>query len=306
MGLTILEAAKTDENQKRVAVVRGLAESEMIGLVPFTNVMGGLDYGTEDELPGVGFRALNETYDPSYGVINPQYERLSYFGGDIDVDIQIIKNKGRQARADQITMKVRSMRLTFEDYMINGDVAVDPRSFDGLRKRLPTDCSQAININGALPLTGLDELIDAVDGDNKVLHMNKTMRRRLTAASRNSAIGGFMTYEQDAFGRRVTYYNDARIVVTDTNAQNVQIQGFTEAASSDRTSIYCVSYGDMEVTGIQGPDSAGGYGIDIKEFGEVSDAPVDRTRIDWSIGLAIMNGRSAARAYGITNAAVTA
>jgi hypothetical protein len=38
----------------------------------------------------------------------------------------------------------------------------------------------------------------------------------------------------------------------------------------------------------------------------VPDAPVDRTRIDWSIGMAIMNGRSAARAYGITDAAVTA
>jgi hypothetical protein len=52
--------------------------------------------------------------------------------------------------------------------------------------------------------------------------------------------------------------------------------------------------------------SAGGYGVDVKAFGEVSDAPVDRTRIEWSVGLAIMNGRSAARVYGITNAAMTA
>jgi hypothetical protein len=57
---------------------------------------------------------------------------------------------------------------------------------------------------------------------------------------------------------------------------------------------------------MQGPDSAGGYGIDIKSFGEAPDAPVDRTRIDWSVGIAIMNGRSAARAYGITDAAMTA
>jgi hypothetical protein len=200
-------------------------------------------------------------------------------------------------------MKVRSLRLTFEDYVINGDESTDPRAFDGLKARVNVGSSQAVNVNGALSLTALDELIDAVDGDNKILLMNKKMRRRLSAASRNTSIGGFMSYEQDAFGRRVTMYNDARIVVTDTNAQNVQIQGFTETSSS--TSIYCVAFGDLQTTGIQGP-AAAGYGIDIKEFGEIAEAPVDRTRIDWSIGMAIMNGRSAARAYGITDAAVTA
>ena len=303
MGLTILEAAKLETNAQRVAVIRELAESELIRIMPFRNVQGGLDYAVEAELPAVGFRGYNETYDESYGVINPQYERLKFFGGDIDVDIQRIKNYGPQARAEQIQLKIRSMRLTFEDYVINGDESADPRAFDGLKVRVNTGSSQAVNVNGALSLGALDELIDAVDGDDKILLMNKKMRRRLSAASRNTAIGGFMSYEKDAFGRRVTFYNDARIVVTDTNAQNVQIQGFTETSSS--TSVYCLAFGDLQTTGIQGP-AANGYGIDIREFGEVSDAPVDRTRIDWSIGMAIMNGRSAARAYGITDAAVTA
>ena len=303
MGLTILEAAKTETDPQRVAVIRELAESELISIMPFRNVQGGLDYAVEAELPAVGFRGYNETYDESYGVINPQYERLKFFGGDIDVDIQRIKNYGPQARAEQIQMKVRSLRLTFEEYVINGDEAADLRAFDGLRTRINVGSSQAVNVNGALSLSALDELIDAVDGDNKILLMNKKMRRRLTAASRNTAIGGFMSYEQDAFGRRVTMYNDARIVVTDTNAQNVQIQGFTETSSS--TSIYCVAFGDLQTTGIQGP-AAQGYGIDIREFGEISEAPVDRTRIDWSIGMAILNGRCAARAHGITDAAVTA
>ena len=303
MGLTILEAAKTETDPQRVAVIRELAESELIRIMPFRNVQGGLDYAVEAELPAVGFRGFNETYDESYGVINPQYERLKFFGGDIDVDVQRIKNYGAQAKAEQIQMKIRSMRLTFEDYVINGNESSDPRAFDGLKARVNTGSSQAVNVNGALSLTALDELIDAVDGDQKILLMNKKLRRRLTAASRNTTIGGFMSYEQDAFGRRVSFYNDARIVVTDTNAQNVQIQGFTEASSS--TSIYCVAFGDLQTTGIQGP-AANGYGIDIREFGEVPDAPVDRTRIDWSIGMAIMNGRSAARAYGITDAAVTA
>jgi len=173
MGLTILEAAKQETNPQRVAVIRELAESELIGIMPFRNVQGGLDYAVEAELPSVGFRGYNETYDETYGVINPQYERLKFFGGDIDVDIQRIKNYGPQAKAEQVQMKVRSMRLTFEDYVINGDESSDPRAFDGLKVRVNTGSSQAVNVNGALSLTALDELIDAVDGDNKILLMNK-------------------------------------------------------------------------------------------------------------------------------------
>ena len=304
MGLTLLEAAKTDTNQQRVVVIRALTESQVIASVPFLNVDGGIDYLTEAELPGVGFRALNEGYEASYGVMNPDYERLKPFGGDIDVDLHIIKNRGLQAKAAQIEAKLLSMRKTLEDYWFNGDESVDPRAFDGLKKRIGTESSQAFNSNGAFSLSKLDELIDSVDGDNKVIHMGKPMRRLLTAASRSSSIGGFLTTTRNEFGKLITTYGETPIVVTDTNSQNVPIQGFTEAGNT--TSVYCVAYGDQQVTGIQGPDSAGGYGIDVTAFGQVQDAPVDRTRLEWSVGLAIMNGKAAARAYGITNAAMTA
>jgi hypothetical protein len=304
MGLTLLEAAKTDTNQQRVVVIRALTESQVIASVPFLNVDGGIDYLTESELPGVGFRALNEGYEASYGVMNPDYERLKPFGGDIDVDLHIIKNRGPGAKVAQIEAKLLSMRKTLEDYWFNGDESVDPRAFDGLKKRIGTESSQAFNSNGAFSLSKLDELIDSVDGDNKVIHMGRPMRRLLTAASRSSSIGGFLTTTRNEFGKLITTYGETPIVVTDTNAQNVPIQGFTEAGST--TSVYCVAYGDQQVTGIQGPDSAGGYGIDVTAFGQVQDAPVDRTRLEWSVGLAIMNGKAAARAYGITNAAMTA
>ena len=164
MGLTLLEAAKTEQDAARVAVIRELAESELISAIPFRNTEGGgLDYMVESDLPSVGFRGFNETLDDSVGVLNPQYERLKIFGGDIDVDTAQIDMQGEQARADQIQMKIRSMRLTFEDYCINGSEATDPRAFDGLKTRIVTTSSQAVNVNGALSLGLLDELMDAVD-----------------------------------------------------------------------------------------------------------------------------------------------
>lgn len=306
MGLTLLEAAKSERDPARLAVIRELAEGELMRVIPFQDVEGeGVFYDVEQELPSVGFRGINETLDASYGVLNPQSERLKVLGAEVDVDTSIIDMRGPDTVGDQVRMKVTSMRMTFEDQFINGDESANPRAFDGLKRRINAGSSQAINMNGALSLSALDELIDAVDamGGQKVLIMNKKMRRRLNTASRATTIGGFINYEQDTFGRRVTQYGDVPIIVTDTNAQNLPVQPFTEASSS--TSIYCVALGDLLTTAIQGR-CRGQFGISVRAMGEVTDAPVDRTRIEWYCGMAIYNGRSAARLYGVTDAAVVA
>lgn len=306
MGLTLLEAAKSERDPARLAVIRELSEGELMSIIPFQDVEGeGVFYDQEGELPAVGFRGINETLDATYGVLNPQAERLKILGSEVDVDTAIIDMRGPQAIADQVQMKVRSMRLTFEDHVINGDETTNPRAFDGLKRRINVGSSQAINMNGALSLSALDELIDACDavGGEKVLIMNKKMRRRLNTASRNSSIGGFINYSQNEFGRRVTQYGDVPIVITDVNAANQQIMPFTEASSS--TSIYCVAFGDLLTTALQGR-ARGQFGVSVRALGEVPDAPVDRTRIEWYCGMAVMNGRSAARLYGVTDAAVVA
>jgi hypothetical protein len=274
--------------------------------IPFQNVEGeGVFYDVEQELPSVGFRGINETLDASYGVLNPQSERLKVLGAEVDVDTSILDMRGPDTVGNQVRMKVASMRMTFEDRFINGDESVNPREFDGLRRRINPGSSQAINMDGALSLSALDELIDAVDavGGAKMLVMNKKMRRRLNTASRNTSIGGFINYELDTFGRRVTQYGDVPIIVTDVNAKNEQVQPFTE--NTDRTSIYCVAMGDLLTTAIQGR-CRGQFGVSVRPMGEVPDAPVDRTRIEWYCGLAVYNGRSAARLYNVTDAAVVA
>jgi hypothetical protein len=307
MGLTLLEAAKSERDQARLAVIRELAEGELMSRIPFQDVEGeGVFYDVEQELPSVGFRGINETLDASYGVLNPQSERLKVLGAEVDVDTSIIDMRGPDTVGDQVRMKVSSMRMTFEDRFINGDESTNPREFDGLKRRINVGSSQAIEMSGgALSLSALDELIDAVDaiGGQKVLIMNKKMRRRLNTASRATTIGGFINYELDSFGRRVTQYGDVPIIVTDTNAANQQIQPFTE--DTNKTSIYCVAMGDLLTTAIQGR-CRGQFGISVRPMGEVDDAPVDRTRIEWYCGMAVYNGRSAARLYGVTDAAVVA
>src|SRR6185503_20552734 len=122
-----------------------------------------------------------------------------------------------------------------------------PREFDGLQARLTGTqlISAGATAGGAaLSLTKLDEVIDAVDGATHLI-MNRTMRRRLSAAARTTTVGGFITWEKDEFGRQMMVYNDLPILITDQDNAGAEILAFDEAAASGgatATSIYVVSF----------------------------------------------------------------
>jgi hypothetical protein len=87
-------------------VIKTFAEGELLSWLPFMNIAGGgLFYSVEKELPSVGFRAVNEGYKQSYGVVDPQSEAVHLFGGDVDVDRSIVDLQGPEARAAQTEMK---------------------------------------------------------------------------------------------------------------------------------------------------------------------------------------------------------
>ena len=131
--------------------------------------------------------------------------------------------------------------------------------------------------------------------------MNKAMRRRLTAAARNTSVGGFISFDVDAFGQQIARYNDLPILIADKDNEYNDILSFTEAsagATATATSIYCVSMGADGVSGLQNG------GISARDLGELEDKPAFRTRVEWYSGLAVFKGRAAARLQHIANAAV--
>lgn len=313
MGLTYLEAAKKEQDMLRRGVFNEISRSELAGALPFVDTIGGgVFYTKVSELPQVGFRGINEATGISYGVINPQNETFKILADDIDVDTFELNTQGEQVLANQVSLKSQAMGLYLEDQFLNGDETVDGRGFDGLRRRINVGSSQAINANGALSLAALDELIDATDanGGRKVLIMNQRMNRLISAASRATGIGGFIHYEQNEFGRRARFYNDVEILTTKVGNTNRLIQPFTEttgglATGGDRTSIYCVSFGDNLVTMHQGQIN-GEFGPSIRNLGEVDDSPVTRVRFEWYVLMAIYHGRAASRLYNVSNANIVA
>lgn len=311
MALTLVEAAKIAANEGktlRSAVIAMFARaSDLLMALPFKDIQGNAyQYNREGVLPGIAFRGVNEPYVASTGIVNQLVEALRIAGGDLDVDTFIIKTQGEAVRSVHEEMKVKALAAEFTRVIIKGDSTSQPREFDGLQNRIVgSQLIAAGNTSGGdvLSLAKLDELIDAVPSASALV-MSKAVRRLLTTAARNTSVGGYITYDKDAFGRRLTKYNDIPILVPYSDNGGTEPIAFDEAnpggGSAVGTSIYCLGFGDGLVTGLQsGP-------MDVRDVGELESTPARRTRVEWFAGLCIEHGRAAARLYGIKTGAVVA
>lgn len=296
-----------DETIKATVMELYSEASDIVANLPFENMTGNaMTFNREESLPTVGFRGVNQAYTEGSGKHDKVTESLVIAGGDIDIDKFLVKTGGIDQRSIQEAMKIKALSLSLAKTIIKGDSTTTTTEFDGLQARSTGGrliAAGATAGGDALSLAKLDELIDNVDNPTHLI-MNKTMRRRLSAAARTSTVGGYITYELDSFGRRMAYYNDLPILVADVDNTYAQILPFTEAPSgggaSVSTSIYCVSFNDDGVIGLQNGDMM------VEDLGELQTQPVYRTRIEWYITLATLKERSFSRLYGVTNAAVVA
>ena len=309
MAVTLLEAAKLEDSIVRSSVIEEYAMANpILPYLPFESIEGpGVSYNREHTLPGVSFRGINESYTPSTGVLNPQFEALKIFGGEITVDNFILQTRGSNQREIQESMKLRALSLAWARTFIKGDSSADPREFDGLQRRLTgSQLLDAGSTSGGdvLSLAKLDELRDQVTNPTHWI-VNPAIKRALSAAARNPSVGGYITYQPDAFGRQVMHYADLPILVFDKDNQDVDILPFTEenpgGGTAASTSVYCVSLMPGMVYGIQSQP-----GIQITELGELNSTPAQGIRLEWYSSIVVNHGRAAARLRGIKMGAVVA
>jgi len=270
--------------------VTELAAGQLMSVLPFRSIEGnGLFWKREESLPDVGFRNYNGALAESYAEVSQQSESLKLFGGDIKVDRAIVDMEGAEAKAYQVQSRVRAMRLAWEALFINGDSNQSPSEFDGLAARIQDGSSQYFaNGGGALELGKLDELIDNVDaqGGSKYLVMSKSMRRALTRQARENTQ---IDITRNEFGYQQLVYAGVPVLELDRDHKNAPIMD----ASVNAQDLYCVSFGNDHLTGIQNG------GVNVRELGESFDQPQLITRVEWYCGLALINGRAAGRLAGI-------
>lgn len=308
--LNLLEAAKlalSNGETKRAAVISMFAQqSAWLRAMTYIDIPGNsYAYNQEGSLPGVAFRGVNESYPESTGIINPQAESLRIAGGDLDVDVALVRTMGMNIRARHEGLKIKALASEISRVIIKGDSESNPREFDGLQKRCTGN--QLIS-NGStsggdpLSLSNLDLLLEAVPGAN-VIMIPRAMRPRFTALMRNQTLAGNIMQSKDQFGSLYESYNGVPIVPAYPDNDGVDPLGFNEAAASGgstATSIYAARIGDGYLQMIQNGT------MQVRDLGELNTAPVMRTRVEWLLGMVVEHGRAAARLYGISNAAIVA
>lgn len=307
--ITLVEAMKHNEGDVvRAGVIEMFARaSDVLRVMPFRDIPGGsYHYTQEGSMPGVGFRGVNQTYTESTGIVNPQVEVLRIAGGNLDCDRAIIKMHGPGARSWQEFAKVKALALFLQKKLIKGDSLVDVREFDGLQNRITgSQLIEAGTTDGgdALSLLKLDELCDAVD-DPTHLIMSKAIRRLLSAAARTTTVGGFIVWEKNEFGKKIAFYNELPILLTDIDETGSRVLDFNEVggtgATATATSIYCVAFGEGMLMGLQNGV------MEVEDLGRVSGTPILRTEVEWLVGLAALHARCAGRLRGVKNVAVVA
>lgn len=315
MAVTLAQAALLSETDLQRGVIETfIIEGAVLDRAPLLEIEGNAyAYNVEASLPGVEFRAVNSAYAESTGTVNQRSETLVILGGDADVDTFIVQTRSNlnDQRAIHTRMKVKAATYKFQDTFINGDVAVDANSFDGLKKRLTGAQVIDAGTNG-LPIIGgddndryafldrLDELVAAVGAPGPdALYMNRSVRQKIQSSARRLAI-----YDQtiDDFGRTITTYNGIPLLDIGSRADGSLVipQTETQGTATNASSIYAVKFGQSEAdAGVTGLTNGG---VQVRDLGEVDDKPAYRTRLEFFCGMALFSGKAAARLRGVLNA----
>jgi hypothetical protein len=313
-ALSLIEAMKVALNRgetKRAGVIATFARaSSLMARLPFKNIPGNsYAYDQEGTLPGVAFRGINEAYTQSVGIINPAAENLKIAGGDLGVDVALIKMLGDGTRATQESLKTKALAASITQAMFKGDTSTDSRSIDGFQARVNVTGPQLIE-NGSsdggdvLSMFKLDTMIQRVAGPNKVIFAPVATILRITQAARTTSVGGYVQFTPDEFGRQIASYNGIPLLPVYPENDGVDPLDFTELGSTGATasasSIYCASLADGYVSGIQNGV------MEVRDLGEQGLTPQVITRVEWLVGLVVEHPRAIARLRGVKTGAAVA
>ena len=309
MPVTLLEmkVGMADKVQAQV-IDTFVRQSELLELLPFDDAVspsGGstLTYGyVQKKLPSTtAFRAINSEYSASQATVEKKTVELKVLGGAFEIDRVIRDAEGQYNNlALQLEEKILSAIGTFHNAMINGDVAVDANSFDGLDKFLVGQSTEyntgavidlsttaKVKENADVFYEALLQLINSTGA--QALFVNETMKTKIQSVAR---VLGYKTESEEAFGRVVTTIGEGRVRLIDlrnvvsvsgSNAVETLIIGtktrtVATVSTTGLTDIYAVRFSAID--GFHGVTLTGTSGLntflpDFSQPGAVKKGEVE-------------------------------
>lgn len=339
MAMTMLELArfrKCDENSLNILNVMD-EESDFLKIVPMINNSPG-DYQRRwrraNALPSVAFRAKGERFTET-GV--PGWEEgvdvVAELGTEINVDIADYEASDWTQDPFQynIDMKQKSMMRLLHDYIINGDLASDEDSFNGIGVRVQElassqtiyasasgstelDCTTATLIstpgNAIKLLNKIDSLKEALDGrkadyilcDYQAI---KTLKTAYRAAGLSTNYGELVGTPGTISGARETSavpLSGPHFVDKDGTpwvAAGLKRDNSTKIIANETvnsqtcTPIYAVRFGENYLSGITN------HPISVTPFTLLDDQVTMRSTIRMTFGLTMVHPKSIAVLRGV-------
>jgi len=293
VAMTKVEAAKlTNDLLLRGVIETIVKESSVLLMLPFMEVTGtALTYNREATMPQAQFYDVGDTWRAATPTFTQVTVPLRILGGDADIDnfLQQTYANPNDLEAVVLESRAKAVAHAFTESFYIGDTAVNPKSFDGLRKLVPAAQTISPGANGgSLTLDLMDQLIDLVKpGKPDALLMSKRTRRKLSALRRAS--GNLLETDVDQFGRRALYYDGIPILVDDFIPDNE-----TLGTGTNLSSIYAVKFGSAGVMGLENG------GIQVVRVGDLETKDASRWRVKWYVSLAVFSELGVARLQGIT------
>lgn len=216
-------------------------------------------YRRQETQPTAEFRAINTEYSPSTTTTRKYSTTLAVLGGAFEID-RILANIGPKG-SDEVTRnindKVKAAITLFQDTVINGDVGVNDKAFDGLDKALagsstemkPTpgtyDWTDLEGEKGNKAIDTLDEFLDLLDGTPTIVVGNKKALARVRAMVRRTSmyvrepIDGLA----NADGRPISRESYGGILFADAGEKAGSNDPIIPIASDGTTSLYAYRVG---------------------------------------------------------------
>lgn len=216
-------------------------------------------YRRQETQPTAEFRAINTEYSPSTTTTKKYSTTLAVLGGAFEID-RILANigpKGSDEVTRNINEKVKAAITLFQDTVINGDVGVNDKAFDGLDKALtgsstemkPTsgtyDWTDLEGEKGNTAIDTLDEFLDLLDGTPTIVVGNKKALARVRAMVRRTSmyvrepIDGLA----NANGRPISRESYGGILFADAGEKAGSNDPIIPIAADGTTSLYAYRVG---------------------------------------------------------------
>jgi hypothetical protein len=312
MPITLAQLAQVETDpMKKFIQMQILRECKILEVVPFENISS-LTVAAQwwEVLPTGGYwRSINEGYSSSEdGQLGEGTETLFGFGTDITFDsiLEKVTNVVRDPVQVQTEGKLKSMSIDYNYTFINGDPAVNPKQFTGIKKRvaaLPARQMVYFAASNAAPLdptasaANARKFFNTLDlgvrytrgGNVSAILCNEDFIVGLTRAARYMQTqGNFLNVTQDSLERQIVTWRGIPLIDMGLKKDmTTEIIPTTEVAGdggADSTSIYMVSFDQQE----------GLYGIQLNDMNvydplggsEMEAKPSKLRRVDWWNGLA--------------------